>query len=679
MSGFDSDSENKPLSTMKELNASPSSSSTSQKEHYQTQEIGKLLRMSVKSKQYIVKKNPSQLIKSDAWSKFGFPEKQRTENVYDIISGFVSCSDCFRTLVYDGSTKYMIKHKCVVAAAAATEPVVHTGTMDNYLLKKPVIQKQDKEKMKENFFIWTCSSIRPFSIIEDPGFIDILNEAIRIGQKYSGPIDVEELVVSATTVGNNVAVMAEKYRNLLKPILKKQADDGCLCIAPNLWTDEHRKISYIGITCTFVTDKFNLETIDLCCSEYDEHDKSGTSIKTTKGKVLETTVAATTTTVSKKRRIKELDSSDEENSSDDDELYKKPSPSKQIEATTSLSSLPVKPREVLDIILASKSIVKYVKLTNINYEITLNPGVALQQSTITRWISLSSLLNTIEALLEHIRSILSTRTTAEKQKLNINRINVEGLRDLVMLLKTFEDIIRLIQHGDRPTLHMVYVGLNKLKSHLSGEDVDCNGERILMDDRHEGTDFFRQRLKQLLMVMFQLDKKHLAGALLHPLYRKLTFVNDYQRKLYGYGTHQQGNNHTSPCGESIKKKHRTIEDQFVDPHDDDQTLMSTGTTTNPTIDELDKYLKMSIDDQYRVSNPLIFWQHHQDKLSYLTKLAQRLYSIPATSSCVERQFSASGLLINERRSSLSPDTIQNVLFVRSIQRTLQNNPNLLSL
>ncbi|CAF4044377.1 unnamed protein product, partial [Rotaria sp. Silwood1] len=278
MSGFDSDSENKPLPTMKELNASPSSSSTSQKEHYQTQEIEKLLRMSVKSKQYIVKKNSSQLIKSDAWSKFGFPAKQRSENVYDILPGFVSCSDCFRTLVYDGSTKYMIKHKCVVAAAAATELVVNTGTMDNYLLKKPVIQKQDKEKMKEKFVIWSCSSIRPFSIIEDPGFIDILNEAIKIGQKYSGPIDVQELVVSAKTVGNNVAVMAEKYRNLLKPILEKQADDGCLCIAPDLWTDKHRKIAYIGITCTFVTDKFNLETIDLCCAEYDEHDKTGTSV-----------------------------------------------------------------------------------------------------------------------------------------------------------------------------------------------------------------------------------------------------------------------------------------------------------------------------------------------------------------------------------------------------------------
>jgi hypothetical protein len=80
-----------------------------------------------------------------------------------------------------------------------------------------------------------------------------------------------------------------------------------------------------------------------------------------------------------------------------------------------------------------------------------------------------------------------------------------------------------------------------------------------------GTDFFRRRLKQLLFLMFQLDKKHLAGALLHPLYRSLTFVNDYQRsnthiyvrrlltELYGYGGYQQTNNSTSTTGEPVKK------------------------------------------------------------------------------------------------------------------------------
>ena len=186
--------------------------------------------------------------------------------------------------------------------------------------------------------------------------------------------------------------------------------------------------------------------------------------------------------------------------------------------------------------------------------------------------------------------------------------------------------------------------------------------------------------------MFQLDKKHLAGALLHPLYRKLTFVNDYQKskihiyvrqlltELYGYGINQS-TNPTSAVVEPKKKKHRTIEDQFIDPDDDDMNGLN-ASSTNQSSDELDKYLKMSIDDQFKLPNPLPFWKHHQEKFPYLSKLARRLFSIPATSAGVERQFSAGGLLINERRSLLNPDTVEDVLFVRSVEKSLKKTPDL---
>jgi hypothetical protein len=76
----------------------------------------------------------------------------------------------------------MIKHKCLDAASAGrAESMILNGTIDKYLSKKVSIQKQDKDKMKDKLVIWTCSSIRPFTIVEDPGFLDVLNEGIRIG------------------------------------------------------------------------------------------------------------------------------------------------------------------------------------------------------------------------------------------------------------------------------------------------------------------------------------------------------------------------------------------------------------------------------------------------------------------------------------------------------------------
>ena len=101
--------------------------------------------------------------------------------------------------------------------------------------------------------------------------------------------------------------------------------------------------------------------------------------------------------------------------------------------------------------------------------------------------------------------------------------------------------------------------------------------------------------------------------------------------------------------------------------------MSNGTATNQTMDELDKYLKMSIDGQYKVPNPLILRHLCQEKFPYLVKSAVRLYSIPTTSACVEGQFGASNLLVSKRWSSLNPDTVENVLFVRFIQKALKNN------
>ncbi|CAF1264781.1 unnamed protein product [Rotaria sordida] len=113
-----------------------------------------------------------------------------------------------------------------------------------------------------------------------------------------------------------------------------------------------------------------------------------------------------------------------------------------------------------------------------------------------------------------------------------------------------------------------------------------------------------------------------------------------------------------------------MKDQFADPDDDDSCdVNSTPTMKN---DELEKYLRMNIEDVYKQPNSLPFWRDHQNKFPGLALLARRLFSIPVTSAGVERQFSSAGLTISQRRSSLDPDTVNDVLFVRSVQTLLQS-------
>ena len=203
-----------------------------------------------------------------------------------------------------------------------------------------------------------------------------------------------------------------------------------------------------------------------------------------------------------------------------------------------------------------------------------------------------------------------------------------------------------------------------------------------------GTDFFRKRLGQLLRCKFAFDDRHLAAAVLHPLYRRLTFATPYCKNIAHLyireqldeilGLNNQQQRHTI-SGEPAKKKHKTMEDQFADPDIDGNTYdVNSASEAVSKAGELDRYLRMNIEDIYKQSNPLTFWREHQQKFPALSLLARRLFSIPVTSAAVERQFSSAGLTISQRRSSLDPDTVNNILFVRSVQNVLLTKPNFFS-
>ena len=77
---------------------------------------------------------------------------------------------------------------------------------------------------------------------------------------------------------------------------------------------------------------------------------------------------------------------------------------------------------------------------------------------------------------------------------------------------------------------------------------------------------------------------------------------------------------------------------------------------------------MDLDKITLSRDPLIFWKLHSQQFPLLSKLAEQIHSIPATSSSVEQQFSAAGLVINERRTNLSPHQLDNILLIRSLRK-----------
>ena len=78
-------------------------------------------------------------------------------------------------------------------------------------------------------------------------------------------------------------------------------------------------------------------------------------------------------------------------------------------------------------------------------------------------------------------------------------------------------------------------------------------------------------------------------------------------------------------------------------------------------DEIRKYEAeepLSLDEE-----PLKWWKTRESHLKYLSQLVRKTFCITASSVPSERPFSAAGNFISEKRSSLSPENVDILLFL----------------
>jgi hypothetical protein len=181
--------------------------------------------------------------------------------------------------------------------------------------------------------------------------------------------------------------------------------------------------------------------------------------------------------------------------------------------------------------------------------------------------------------------------------------------------------------------------------------------------------------------MFVLEPIHFVATFLHPRYRylrkcsnaQITSCKDYVRrqlkeivereKLKNLLRNQQVEQiiQEDDCGEPPLKRKKRFGQEYESAELSDEY-------DNLEDDEIDKYLTIHIDPELLVDNPLIFWKANQKKLPLLSKLARMVHCIPATTASVEREFSGGGLVMTERRASINPENLNNILFVRSVTR-----------
>jgi len=80
-------------------------------------------------------------------------------------------------------------------------------------------------------------------------------------------------------------------------------------------------------------------------------------------------------------------------------------------------------------------------------------------------------------------------------------------------------------------------------------------------------------------------------------------------------------------------------------------------------DEVTAYVQARVDASSR--DILAWWKENLYQFPKLATLARQVFAIPSSSAASERSFSAAGCTVSERRTALSPDTVDNILFVHS--------------
>ncbi|CAF1502955.1 unnamed protein product [Adineta ricciae] len=467
---------------------------------------------------------------SNCWTLFEFPAINNINGDAGRINGFVSCRKCFGIYSFiSNSTRFLNQYDCE-GSKERNKRLASNGTLLSrrclttfFSGQPPILKTSEILKIKDLQAEWKC---------------------ICIGARHDC-IDV---------VAAHVFKLAGQHRVQIGEELVEPLASDAVAFCPYLRSDSIHQIFDLGIAAALVNDEFEYRSYDLCCSPFEEDDKTAARVVVALGKVLE---RFNINDLSLLKFVMDRESTDE-NATDSRDLFSCNALHDDI-SKTKVKYLPHSAREVLKVLNSCKNLVKYAKLNGLSEDIQSAGDVSLCQSSKIRWLSIMKLLESIDRSFKETKKILLEK----KKLLVINRLIIEHP---VYLLRPFKHIIVIAQKGKDPSLYLVLICVMASRKTLSSfEDlIDFNKENDAHDnvsatkkesdddqddteaEQSDGIRFFRLRLLELLKNMFVLEPIHYVAAFLHPRYRYL---------------HRCSNDQINSCKSHIRREFKQIADR----------------------------------------------------------------------------------------------------------------------
>lgn len=122
--------------------------------------------------------------------------------------------------------------------------------------------------------------MRPVNSINGAGLHSLLSTYGILWRNYGSNLVPSNLLPSIKSVSSNIKIRARKLSETLQAAIQSQfaSIGGSVCL--DVWTDDFKKISYLGITIHYIDDKYRLNCRVISCKTLDiNSSKTGAYIK----------------------------------------------------------------------------------------------------------------------------------------------------------------------------------------------------------------------------------------------------------------------------------------------------------------------------------------------------------------------------------------------------------------
>jgi hypothetical protein len=591
------------------------------------------------AKMCILKPSPA---KSSIWQKFQIVYSNDHKKL-----PFAACSNCMAVYKHPtGATTTTLKrHRC------ASVPDSGQTTVTHYLAKEPPCDM--KSKLIEKLSYMCAVDIRPFEMIEGRGFQDVLQYIADMAAKH-GRIHINAILPNPTTVSRNVSSLSDNVRTGLRAILQHQfrsTNGKGGAFTCDLWTDDYKRASYFCMTFHYIDNRRLYDRV-ISTSLFPYDGKTGDHIK----EMILTILESYSLNLSV---LKSYVFVTDNGSNICCALKDGPRIACICHRLSTVLKTVFESKgmdEVNTFVHSVKEIVAYFKHTGLN----ANLSKTLKQECPTRWNSKYTMLCSFFEQQEEIKRLLQSKGELHRMR----SIDLEVIENVIQFLMPFHETSLVLESTKKPSIHLVVPRLLKLTSHCQ---ANVNDSQILAT------------LKRLTLCTMsekiEITKYHRMGTFLHPLMKKLELLDPDQRTatidevrkacasmtiVQEIHTNRPGffqRSSDEDVGSGTKRRRRQQPDLIMDH----------STSDEEEKDEVTKYIdskRPTTADEGEL-DVIDFWFDHKSVYPKLFQLASFILAIPASSAASERDFSAAGNMVNEKRSNLDAMSIESMLLVKN--------------